>query len=217
MVDKDPICEHFLHSKYGDENTTSFHFRLKKTPDSIIDSFSLTCIWDGTCVMSGDLGPLMWQQNYHRGPTYGFPNSETGLSYFAEKCHNADHDQKTEEWSTEKAIRDLKEHFAESQQEDPGFYNQGSIDDLFNTSDCWDQYGGSEAGYSQMLGALDDFLPGGDWYEYRFGYDWDTHFVRKFNLLKSVAPLVLEAITPKPDINSDEISEKIAILCLQGD
>lgn len=192
---EEPICKHFLHSKYGDENTTSFHFRLKKTPNSILESFTVTCIWDGTCVMSGDLGPLTWQQNYHRGPTYGFPNFETGLTYFAEKCNNADHNQKTEQWSAEKATKDLKEHFKESQHDDPGFYNQGSIDDLFNVSSRWDNYGDTDTGYAMMLDDLEDFLPGDDWHEYRFGYDWDTHFVRKFNLLKSVAPLILEAIS----------------------
>lgn len=194
---KEPICKHFLHSKYGDENTTSFHFRLKKTPDSITESFTLTCIWDGTCVMSGDLGPLMWQQNYHRGPTYGFPNSETGLSYFAEKCHNADHNQKLEEWSAEKAIQDLKEHFKESHQDDPDYYKPESIENLFQVSACWDHYGNTESGYTQMLEDLDEYLPGDDWYEYRFGYDWYGPFINKFNLLKSVSPLILEAVRVK--------------------
>lgn len=193
---KDTIA-HFMHSTYGDENTISFHFRLKKTPDSILKSFTVTCIWDGTCVMSGDLGPLMWQRDYHRGPTYGFPNSETGLSYFAEKCHNADHNQKTEEWSAEKAIRDLKEHFAEYQHDDPDFYKPESIENLFQASDCWDRYGNSEPGYVQMLEDLDEYIPGDDWYEYKFGYDWDGIFVQKFELLKSVAPLILEATRKK--------------------
>ena len=66
-----------------------FYFQEKE--GTICFSFLVSYLIDGTCVMSGDLGCLTWKRNcFPKELDYGFPNKDTGISYFAEKVsqHN---------------------------------------------------------------------------------------------------------------------------------
>lgn len=66
-------------------------FYFQEHEGTICFSFLVSYLIDGTCVMSGDLGCLTWKREcFPKKLDYGFPNKETGISYFAEKVsqHN---------------------------------------------------------------------------------------------------------------------------------
>ena len=96
--------EYILHSR-GEE---WFHFRI--APESLIESFSVTYCHDGTVFMTGDLGCLTWRRPWFPDrPDYGFPSDESGIGYFAEKVVRSDSEQKIHEWTTDKAMWDMRE------------------------------------------------------------------------------------------------------------
>jgi hypothetical protein len=66
-------------------------FYFKENPESICESFMVSYLIDGTCVMSGDFGCLCWKRScFPKQLDYGFPSKETSIGYFAEKVsqHN---------------------------------------------------------------------------------------------------------------------------------
>jgi hypothetical protein len=75
----------FLSKREGNQ------FYFKENPESICESFMISYLIDGTCVMSGDFGCLCWKRScFPKQPDYGFPSKETSIGYFAEKIsqHN---------------------------------------------------------------------------------------------------------------------------------
>ncbi len=85
-----------------------FHFR--KDLNSVMESFSITYCHDGTVVMTGDYGCLVWRREYFSDRVdYGFPSKETWIGYFAEKVVRAEDDQNIKFWKRELAAEEIKE------------------------------------------------------------------------------------------------------------
>jgi hypothetical protein len=182
--------EWFLH----DREDNSFYFRLKSSPDTDMEGFTITYVKPGYGILTGDMGCLTWQRN-ESGFDYGFPNEKTGIEYFAEKVCKAEQ-QETLTWTHDKAIEDIKKWLEEDKQERlesgwelPEYYKE--IEELIENNNWQDH---SEIGKFQMYEDLFDIESDNFWCEFSFGEDWDYHFKRKFEMIKSVSGLVLDAV-----------------------
>jgi len=107
---------------FNTDGKTFFDFR--SDPTSRCEGFTLTFCDDGTVVMSGDYGALCWKRNYHHEGDkefyrdYGFPNKETGISYFAEKVCQFGIEQKIKVWNKEEAIKEVEYYIDKNNKED---------------------------------------------------------------------------------------------------
>jgi len=198
-------CKYFLHSRDGN----SFHFRQIKTPHTDMEGFTLTYIKHGYTVLTGDMGCLSWQR-YHDEYDYGFPGNNTGIGYFSEKVHRGEWSQEVFTWDYEKAIEEIKAYFEpeieeEEEIEDIEEQNnkQQQLNDMLDCEDWGDC--GPVVGEYKMLQDLDEYMGefGSDWYESKFGQVWEQHFKRKYEMVKSVSHLVLNAVYPELTLVDD--------------
>jgi hypothetical protein len=188
------IPEFKLHSK--GENW--FHFRVK--PDSICESFTVSYLQDGTVVMSGDYGNLVWRRScFPASPDYGFPGEDTNLSYFAEKVICCEHRLRIQQWDADLARQELNEHFKEriDEEEDPD--EKAELRDFMENIDISDEYGSdnpemSVIGEAKMMDQLNQFNSAGSWGECAFGERYTDHFQFQFECLKSVSNLILKEV-----------------------
>ena len=172
--------EYKLHSK--GENWV--HFR--SDPKSICESFSVTFCHDGTVVMHGDYGILVWRRYGMPRIDYGFPNKRTNIDYFAEKCMNQG--QKITDWSKERAIKEIEDDLVNyREQEDE--YPQWKIDDLLDALNSLEEYD-----EIKMYDLLNSFDPDGNWTEGKPGIDYTSHFVFQYEVLKNVSDEIFEAL-----------------------
>lgn len=182
----------FLHSIEGD----SYYFRRIDMPYTDMEGFTLTYIKPGYGVLTGDMGSLVWQR-HESGFDYGFPYKDTGIDYFAEKVCKAEH-QQTQTWDWELAIKEIRQHFKEYYNDDENYdYKEvlKDLDDMFECSfwgDC-----DSHVGEYKMYEELYDRFPDDDWCECDFGKTWEYHFKRKFEMVKSVSKIIIEAVNIK--------------------
>lgn len=160
-----------------------------------MESFSITYLHDGTVCMSGDMGCLMWQREYFpKRPDYGFPYKDTGIGYFAEKICRAEECQKIEDWKRDRAIAEIEESIKEYSEERGNEQNIKALEEVLEEMGCED----NEYGHFEMLNAFNGknhSLEGEDYCNY--GMDYSDTFRRKFEMLKSVSGLILEAINVK--------------------
>lgn len=163
-------------------------------PNTDLEGFTLTYVKPGYTILTGDMGCLAWQRN-ESGFDYGFPYHNTGIDYFAEKVCKAEQ-QQTKTWTHEKAILDIKKWLEEDKQERiesgwelPEYYKE--IEELLE-NETWQDH--PVIGQFQMYEDLFDIDTDNCWCEYDFGGDWDHHFKRKFEMVKSVSELVLQAV-----------------------
>lgn len=171
--------EFHLHSK----GKNWVHFR--KNLDSICESFSVTFLHDGTCVMSGDYGTLVWRRNFNGdNMDIGFPSKETGIDYFAEKCTREDQLIKT--WKKEKALEDIKEALKDESNKEKV---QDCLDDV---SSCCEDEG--QAYELKMYEIVSDKFPDYEWAEHRCGECHKDYFIFQFEVLKSVSKQIVEAL-----------------------
>jgi hypothetical protein len=182
------MTDWFLHSK--EEN--SFYFRRTDMPDTDMEGFTLTYIKPGYVVLTGDMGCLTWQRN-ESGFDYGFPNKNTGIEYFAEKVCRAEH-QQTRIWDVDIALADVTNYFADEIKENDCSKTRERFEKMkfmledSNWGDC-----PRVVGQFRMYEDLEDCFPDEDWSESEFGEIWEYHLKRKFEMVKSVSELVLEA------------------------
>ena len=166
--------------KLHSQGANWFHFR--KDLGSLIESFSVTYCHDGTVCMTGDMGCLTWQRIYFpEKPDYGFPYKGTGIGYFAEKVVRGGECQVITEWDKELADKQIKYTIEERK------------------ADERDEDG--EYGYFEMLTNFSDIphdIESEEWCEY--GRRYSKSFEMRFELLKSVSDLILEAVA-EDDMN----------------
>lgn len=180
--------EYKLHSNGKDW----FHFR--KNLESIMESFSVTFCHDGTVCMTGDFGCLSWRREFFPDfADFGFPNKETGIGYFAEKVVRAEEEQKIKDWKAERAIREITDTIHD---EEFG-WSEKDIEALRGILDSLGGFEDGEYGYVQML---EVFGNSGIELEYYcdFGIDYTDAFKMKFEMLKSVSDLIIEAVKNNP-------------------
>jgi len=178
------MSDFILHSRI--EN--SFYFRRKDMPNTDIEGFTVSYVKPGYTILTGDMGCLVWQR-YDQGFDYGFPNKNTGIEYFAEKVTRAE-GQRTLTWNKESAIKDIKEYIEELREEDE---NDGMIEELEGMleDETWEEH--PVIGQHHMFEDLSD-VPDFDVCECSFGEEWDYHFKRKFEMVKSVSEIILNEI-----------------------
>ena len=158
-----------------------FHFRTKEAGQ--FNSFSVTYIHDGTVCMTGDLGCLAWRRLWFPDrPDYGFPSDESGIGYFAEKVVRSDSEQKIHEWTTDKAMWDMRW----------AMFPDRCIEDIHAmVSMCEDMTYG-DWNYDRMMEEFCDRYPCIDMEEVcEFGIDYTPIFKLRFEVLKSVSDLIL--------------------------
>lgn len=172
-----------LHSK-GDN---WFHFRHEM--DSTMMSFTVSFIHDGTVVMTGDYGTIAWRRDYFPKPEdhdYGFPNKQTGISYFAEKICHFGISKKITDWKQERAIVALKDRVNYYYSDEPEMQTKlikyieenAHFDNEYETYDFLcdlDHEFGTD--FSSIEGKM-------------YGEDYSEHFVFVFNLLVSVSETI---------------------------
>ena len=174
-------------NKYKLHNTdgkTFFDFR--SDPKSRGEGFTLSFLDDGTVVMSGDYGTLCWKRNYHHEGDkdfrrdYGFPNEETGISYFEEKVCQFGIPQIIRKWDREKAITDFKERYKGEESS-----TAQSYEEVLETIEGLEEY--DETRFHEEVREFDC-----DAWEYNWTY-YTKQFQFMFKLLQSVADQVWEA------------------------
>ena len=171
---------YLLHSK--GENW--FHFRTIE--GSQFNSFSITYIHDGTVLMSGDLGCLAWRRLWFQDePDYGFPSDESGIGYFAEKVVRSDSEQKIHEWTTDKAMWDMRE----------AMFPDRCKEDIAALVAMCEDMGYGDWNYEKMVEEFpmkDNNIEMDEICE--FGIDYTPIFKLRFDVLKSVSDLILESV-----------------------
>jgi len=160
------------------------HFR--KDPKSAMESFSVTYCHDGTVCMTGDMGCLAWRREYFpKIMDYGFPYADTGIDYFAEKIVRAGESQRIRTWDREFAIIDIENAILEPRDE-------ADRDTLVYVMGCLSGYESDDYGQFQMLEEFENHVHSIETEETcSFGMDYTTMFKMRFEMLKSVSPLIL--------------------------
>ena len=169
-----------------------FHFR--KNFGSLLESFTISYLFDGTVAMTGDYGCLAWQRKWFPKPPdtpdYGFPYNGTGIGYFGEKVCRANGEQVIRTWSLEKAKHSIR----------------GTIDD-YRSADCDDMI----IIYSKLLEDMDYIYEDGDHGQRKFfdlisddhpeihecydvGICYTESFISKYNMLSSVSDIIINTV-----------------------
>lgn len=193
------IPEFKLHSK--GENW--FHFR--KDLDSIMESFSITFCHDGTAVMTGDYGSLVWRREWFSGRTdYGFPNKLSGIGYFAQKVVRAEQDQRIKTWTQDAAKEDILETIEDIDADwdiEHTSFLRGILEDI----DGYESNG--EYGYIQMLEAFNKSPLIDSETFCNYGRRYTDAFRFKYDCLVSVSHIIIEATASR---QLDEDIKKVA-------
>lgn len=169
-----------------------FHFRPAAYMDSITRSFSVTFCHDGTVCMTGDMGCLVWRREYigSNRTDYGFPNEETGIDYFAEKISRGHQEQKIKEWDCGRAEIEINGAIAANKE----YVSEEQIQGLINVRDKLRYFEPGDMGFFQMVEELSSIPEGDSELLDDFGMDYSKSFKMKFELLKSVSDLILDAV-----------------------
>ncbi len=174
-----------LHSKAKDN--TWFHFR--ENLNSLCESFTISYLSDGTCVMSGDYGTLTWQRNSFAEAQkgnydYGFPGEDTGISYFAEKVCQYGIKQIIKGFDIEQAWKELEEYCIDNE-----IFSKNKIQEFKNYSDWC-----SDMSEEEFIKFLRDDLDLSDSWELNLGVGYNSAFSYRFNMLKSVSQTILDEV-----------------------
>ncbi len=175
-----------LHSKAQDNSW--FHFRADL--DSLCESFTVTYLSDGTCVLSGDYGTLTWkrksfQQAREGINDFGFPAKDTCISYFAEKVCNFGIRQEIKGFNSELAWKELEEHFL-----DYCDYSEAQLIALkFKYKFDW----GNEMTQEEFYNFLQRDLELDDIEDY--GDEYNKAFRFRFELLQQISEIILEEVS----------------------
>jgi hypothetical protein len=181
--------EWFLHGR----EDNSFYFRLKSSPDTDMEGFTITYVKPGYGILTGDMGCLAWQRN-ESGFDYGFPNRETNIGYFEEKVCRAEQ-QQTRTWHMDIAVADILSYFADEMKEEMDYRSKDRFDkaklmiDQASWSDC-----PASVGQFRMYEDIEEYFPDEDLSECTFGEIREYHFKRKFEMIRSVSDLILDAV-----------------------
>ena len=175
--------EYKLHS-HGDNWV---HFRSDQK--SSIESFSVTYCHDGTVCMHGDYGCLAWQREWFpKQFDYGFPAELTGISYFASKVVRASDSQKIEEWTQERAIKDIenviKQCIEDGDDTDSEFNAFNGMHDKLKSCEY------TEHEFGEEFFAYD--IETESWSD--VGIDYTDIFKHKFECLKQVSEQILNVL-----------------------
>lgn len=161
-----------LNYKLHSSGENWWHFREKL--DSIIQSFTVTIVHDGTVVMTGDHGVMAFRREFfpkNMGVLKWFPQEGTGIDYFAEKVQNGWGAFKVKDWDEDRAREDIKELFPEDEGYTEG--EQAKANDIYFDSQ------------ESMLDALASAFPGHDMEEfYELGEAYSTQFKFQFRCFK---------------------------------
>lgn len=165
-----------------EEGENFWHFR--EDPESIMESFTVTLIHDGTVVLTGDYGVLAFRREYFPKDLkclIGFPNEKTDIGYFAGKVCRHGCPFKIEDWFVDVAVEELKEHLKDYYA-DEGCSDKDKHELLEEIKHI--EYGG-DVGLHEMLEILYKFDNDGDWTDGRIiGVDYTHRFKFYFELLK---------------------------------
>ena len=164
----------------------SFFFRDIKNLETDLYGFTVTYLRDGTAVMSGDVGGLMWMGNrLIRKVDFGFPDKFTKIDYFAQRCRMASDLQDIYDWCPEKAVMDIDSRIRSTKNfkyipervyvvlEEIRHLKQGA------------------AGKIEMYTMLNECFPGYSWEKSIFGMCYKKEFITKFKILVSVSDLII--------------------------
>lgn len=173
-----------------------FHFRVDQ--NSAMESFSVTYVHDGTCVMTGDMGVLAWQRRiFPDKADYCFPTKDTGIHYFSEKVVRAGEAQNIYVWDKEGAKKDI---LSSVDDYDPEHHPK----ELLALKSVYDQVDGFEDGeYGRVqmyeaFSAEDQNIEGEDMWS--FGQRFTPEFKMRFEMLQSVSDQILEYRPPSTDV-----------------
>lgn len=172
----------------------SFFFRDFSFLESDIQGFAVTYLPDGVTLLHGDMGYLVWKRNVN-GYDYGFPSTDTSISYFAEKVQNSGLDDKIYVWNAEDAIQELRTTFKEN-------YEPEELEELESLIDsqCWADVP-PEVGRYQMFQDLEERFPDlEDWFETDFGTSISPFFKYRFEMLVSVSGIILNTVKNWPRV-----------------
>jgi len=168
----------------------SFFFRNVHHLETDLYGFTISYIKDGTALMSGDLGCLVWIRNRTVGkPDYGFPDRDTDIDLFAMRCRMASEFQQIVEWTPCRAVTEIDtriRHTAHFKYIPERVWV--TLDEIKHIEHK------NEAGKLGMYAILNEYLDGYPWEKHSFG-DWYTEdFVQKFETLQSVSDLVIDQV-----------------------
>jgi len=168
----------------------SFFFRNVRHLETDLYGFTITYIKDGTALLSGDLGCLVWIRNRAVGkPDYGFPDRCTDIDLFALRCRMASEFQQIVEWTPCRAVTEIDvwirrtEHFTYIPER-----VWVTLDEIKRIEHK------NEAGKVEMYAILNEYLAGYPWEKYNFGEWYTKDFYGKFEMLQSVSDLVIDQV-----------------------
>lgn len=164
----------------------SFYFRDVKNLETDLYGFTVSYLRDGTAIMSGDIGGLMWMRNrLIRKIDYGFPDRTTEIDYFAQRCKMASEFLDIYEWFPEKAVMDIDSRIRSTKN------FKFSQERVYATLDEIRHLKNGTAGRIEMYTILTEYLSGYEWEKYNFGMWYKKEFCRKFEILIGVSDLIV--------------------------
>ncbi len=195
-----PKCAHMNTNDNANEKTEpyvldrrvgeSFFFRNARHAETDLYGFTISYIRDGTALMSGDFGCLVWMRNHTVGrPDYGFPDRSTDIDLFAMRCRMASEIQQITEWTPCRAVSEIDSRIRATHAfkyiPERVWVTLDEIKHIEHKN---------EAGKAGMYAILNEYLAGYPWEKYEFGVWYTKDFYEKFEMLKSVADLVVRQV-----------------------
>jgi len=161
-----------LHSK--GENW--WHFR--SNPNSIMESFTVSRVHDGTIVLTGDMGCLAHRREYFKEDT-PFPCTGTSLNYFLQKVY---HEFECYEFDPKEAIKELTKDIKETYFEDCGAKLRGKVNRLLEDYDysdlleLEDELSKEQYKAIEFVGELSTDMDKNEFYHEMRDFNSDTNF-----------------------------------------
>ena len=164
----------------------SFYFRDIKNLETDLYGFTVSYLRDGTAVMSGDAGGLMWMRNrLIRKVDFGFPDRQTDIVYFAQRCRMASEFQDIYDWYPDRAVVGIDSRIRSTK--NFKFIQERTyvvLEEIRNLKQ-------GTAGKIEMYKILMDCFPGYSWEKNVFGMWFKKDFCTKFDTLVSVSDLII--------------------------
>lgn len=177
-----------LHSR--DDNFKWFHFR--KDYGSFVESFTVSYLFDGTAVMSGDYGCLAWQRQWFPDtPDYGFPHNGTGIAYFAEKVVRGCVEQQIRTWDLTVAKQAMDDNIVEYREDN----NYSYLNAFVEVREIMDEFENGLYGqiqFGEAFMSVEEVVEGENWYD--IGECYTDTFIWKHTMLCNVSDVIMEEI-----------------------
>ncbi len=166
---------------------------LQSEKGSGCNSFTVSYLHDGTCVMSGDYGVLTWKRACRfQQCDIGFPSPGTDTRYFAEKVYICEDKQNIYAFDKDEAIMDIRKELKSMEVSSSKI--RAAIEEIedFSTDDMTSWIDGVR----KVTEILNEHFGHRDWWESNYGRVYSDNFKFRMACLMQVSELLRKELIP---------------------